>query len=74
MRTASGRMLPLLARGSVTFPISHGYVTTPRHNGVLYHEGGVKFANGTRSLALRELVLVRRADETVLTAKVAACG
>jgi hypothetical protein len=59
-----------LSTGSVTLPISHGYVTTPRHNGILYHEGGVKFANGTHSLALREFVLVRRADETVLTAKV----
>jgi len=58
-----------LSAGSLTLPINHGYVTTRRHNGVLYHEGGVKFANGTHSLALRGFVLIRRADETVLTAK-----
>ncbi len=59
-----------LSGGSLTLPISHGYVTTPRHNGVLYHDGGVKFADGTHSLELRGFVLIRRADETVLTAKV----
>ncbi len=56
--------------GSLTLPISHGYVTTPRHNGVLYHDGGIKFSSGKRSVALRSFVLVRKADQTVLTAKV----
>jgi hypothetical protein len=56
--------------GSLTLPITHGFVTTPRHNGVLYHDGGAEFGNGTRSISLRAFVLVRESDHTVLTAKV----
>jgi hypothetical protein len=67
--TVSALGTATLAGGSLTLPISHGHVTTPRHNGVLHHDGGVKFSNGKRSLVLRSFELVRATDKTVLTAK-----
>jgi guanyl-specific ribonuclease Sa len=45
--------------GSLTLPITHGFVTTPRHNGVLYHDGGAEFGNGTRSICLRARPRIR---------------
>ncbi len=58
-----------LAAGSVTLPISGGFVTTPKLNGVVRHHGGIEFANATRSLSLRNFVLARVGRRMVLSAK-----
>jgi hypothetical protein len=73
--TQNVSMTPLgtatIANASLTLPISGGFVTTPKLNGVLRHKGGIKFTDGTRSLSLRGFVLARVAGRTFLSAKAA---
>lgn len=58
-----------LANGTLTLPISGGFVKTPSLNGRLVHRGGVKFTRGAQSLTLRGFVLSRVAHQTLLTAR-----
>lgn len=58
-----------IANGAVTLPISRGFVTTPKLDGLLALKGGIKFANATRSLVLRGFVVARIGHATFVTAK-----
>lgn len=70
--TVSALGAATITNGSLTLPISRGFVTTPKLNGLVIHKGGVKFTSGTHSVALRGFVLARAAHRTVLSASVGA--
>ncbi len=59
-----------ISSGSLTLPISGGFVTKSGKAGLLRHTGGVEFSNGSRSVALRHVVLVGGAHRGLLTARV----
>jgi hypothetical protein len=58
-----------LTNGSVTFPITGGFVKTPSLDGTLVHSGGVKFSNGTRSVSLQSIVAYRLGHNTFVTGR-----
>jgi hypothetical protein len=60
-----------ISTGSLTLPISGGFVAKSGNAGLLRHSGGVKFSGGSRSVALRHFVLVGTAHRGVLSARVA---
>jgi hypothetical protein len=59
-----------ISSGSVTLPVSGGFVTKSTKAGLLRHAGGVQFSKGSRKLALRHIVLVANAHRGILTAVV----
>lgn len=65
---------PATAAGGVfTFPIRVGFGNTDSYNGVLVHNGGLKFSRGAKSAVVRGFVAVRvKGAGAVLLAKVPA--
>jgi hypothetical protein len=64
------------ANGTYTFPIVRGRVNTDNLRGFLVHSGGVKFAKGERSIAVRRFVIVSTKRGAKLYGRVSrgACG
>jgi hypothetical protein len=60
-----------ISGGSLTLPISGGFVTKSAKSGLLRHEGGVQFSKGSHSVAVRRFVLIANAHRGILTATVA---
>jgi hypothetical protein len=65
---------PATAAGGVfTFPLRFGFANTKSYNGVLVHNGGLKFSRGARSAVVRGFVAVRvKGAGALLLAKVPA--
>jgi hypothetical protein len=55
--------------GSLTLPISGGFVVTPHVTGTLRHEGGIEFSKGSHTLVLRHFVLRVGRHRGFLTAR-----
>ncbi len=58
------------ANGSLSLPITGGFVRSPSLRGRLHHAGGVEFSSGQRTLVLSRFVLRSRAHRTLLSALV----
>ncbi len=58
------------ANGTVTFPVIGGMRTDRKLSGVLRLRGGLKLTEGTRSLAIRNLTVVRLGSRTTLRATI----
>ncbi len=70
---------PATAAGGVfTFPLRVGFGNTKNYNGILVHNGGLKFSRGAKSAVVRGFVAVRHNKTAFLLAKVPAlrggCG
>lgn len=64
--------------GAFTFPVRVGFGNTKTYNGILAHEGGLRFSKGPKSVVVRGFVAVRHNKRAVLLAKIPAlkggCG
>lgn len=67
--TVSALGAATLSNGSLTLPITGGFVKTPSRDGKLVHSGGVKFSNGKRSVSLRNIVAYRVGHSTFVTGR-----
>jgi hypothetical protein len=67
--TASALAPGAAANGGFTFPISRGFVNPTSGRAELVHSGGLKFAKGARSIALRRFVVVATKKRAYLYAR-----